>query len=47
MLAECERIVREKYSDIEKIAVISGVGARGYYEKRGYELRDEYMVKEV
>ena len=28
-----------------KIAVISGVGVRQYYAKRGYELEDSYMVK--
>jgi ELP3 family radical SAM enzyme/protein acetyltransferase len=28
-----------------KIAVISGVGVRGYYEKRGYNLEETYHVK--
>lgn len=45
MLAEAEKIVTEKYSTIKKMAVISGVGVRGYYEKRGYHLEDEYMIK--
>lgn len=27
------------------IVVISGIGVRGYYEKRGYKLQDNYMVK--
>ncbi len=45
MIAEAERIIREKYPTIEKMAVISGVGVRGYYEKRGYALDGEYMVK--
>ncbi len=31
-------------SDFNKIAVISGVGVRGYYKKLGYELRGNYMV---
>ncbi|MBB1554469.1 tRNA uridine(34) 5-carboxymethylaminomethyl modification radical SAM/GNAT enzyme Elp3 [Candidatus Gracilibacteria bacterium] len=45
MIAEAERIIHEKYPSIEKMAVISGVGVRGYYEKRGYALDGEYMVK--
>ena len=45
MIAEAEKIIREKYPTIEKMAVISGVGVRGYYEKRGYVLDGEYMVK--
>jgi elongator complex protein 3 len=28
-----------------KIAVISGVGVRGYYRKLGYKLEKTYMVK--
>ncbi|MDD4151547.1 MAG: tRNA uridine(34) 5-carboxymethylaminomethyl modification radical SAM/GNAT enzyme Elp3 [Candidatus Gracilibacteria bacterium] len=31
----------------EKMAVIAGVGVRGYYEKRGYHLEGEYMVKKL
>jgi len=31
----------------EKIAVISGVGARGYYKKLGYKLESTYMVKNL
>lgn len=45
MLAEAEKIIREQYPNIVKIAVISGVGVREYYRKRGYHLEDEYMVK--
>lgn len=29
------------------MAVIAGVGAREYYRKNGYELRDTYMLKEL
>jgi histone acetyltransferase (RNA polymerase elongator complex component) len=29
----------------KKIAIISGVGVRTYYEKRGYNLSNTYMVK--
>tara|TARA_R110001599_G_scaffold81705_1_gene220386 strand:- start:220 stop:2118 length:1899 start_codon:yes stop_codon:yes gene_type:complete len=27
------------------VAIISGIGVRGYYEKRGYKLEETYMVK--
>jgi|GEM_PF-1252188 len=33
MVKEAERIVRAKYPDITKIAVIAGVGVRPYFEK--------------
>jgi histone acetyltransferase (RNA polymerase elongator complex component) len=29
------------------MAVIAGVGVRGYYEKRWYHLEWEYMVKSL
>lgn len=45
MMAEVEKIVeREK---IKKIAVISGIGVRGYYRKLGYNLEGTYMVKRI
>lgn len=31
----------------EKVAIISGIGVRDYYRKRGYELRGSYMMKEI
>ncbi len=43
LIAEAEKQAREK--GYKKIAVISGVGVRGYYQKFGYELHGEYMVK--
>ena len=43
LLEEAEKISREM--GIKKIAVIAGVGVRGYYEKLGYRLEGEYMVK--
>jgi len=46
LITEAERIAREEFK-IKKIAVISGVGVRDYYRKLGYELKDEYMVKEL
>lgn len=42
-----EEIIRENHPDIEKIAVIAGVGVRKYYEKLGYALEGEYMVKKL
>jgi elongator complex protein 3 len=30
-----------------QIAVISGIGVRGYYKKNGYELLGSYMIKQL
>ncbi len=46
LLLEAERIAREEFG-LKKIAVISGVGVRGYYRKAGYKLKDSYMVKVI
>tara|TARA_B110000879_G_C10989975_1_gene438864 strand:- start:171 stop:842 length:672 start_codon:yes stop_codon:yes gene_type:complete len=44
LLKKAETISREK--GFKKIAVISGVGVRGFYQKRGYTLGDnDYMFK--
>ncbi len=45
LLAEAEKIVKD--SKVKKIAIISGVGVRGYYRKWGYKLSDSYMVKKI
>ena len=42
LLAEAERIAREEY-DKTKLLVISGIGARNYYRKFGYEREGPYM----
>lgn len=34
-------------NNYEKMAVISGVGVRGYYKKLGYRLEEGYMVKKL
>lgn len=34
-------------NNYHKIAVISGVGVRKYYEKFGYQLENNYMIKEL
>ena len=45
LLAMAESIARtNKY---EKMAIISGIGVRDYYRKRGYELQGTYMVKDI
>ena len=46
LIAEAEKIAREQHS-AQKMAVIAGVGVRGYYEKRGYILEGEYMTKHL
>lgn len=46
LMQEAERITRKEFG-IKKIAVISGIGARQYYRKLGYRLKDTYMVKQL
>jgi elongator complex protein 3 len=46
LIKEAERIAKKEFK-VKKIAVISGVGARGYYRKLGYKLEDTYMVKNI
>ncbi len=46
LMKEAERIAFEKHN-FKKIAVISGVGVRKYYEKLGYELKETFMVKTI
>jgi elongator complex protein 3 len=46
LIAEAERIARKEFG-LEKITVISGIGAREYYRKLGYKLRDTYMEKKI
>jgi elongator complex protein 3 len=43
LLAIAEEICRENARD--KIAIISGIGVRQYYQKRGYNLEGTYMIK--
>ncbi|MCS7137033.1 MAG: tRNA uridine(34) 5-carboxymethylaminomethyl modification radical SAM/GNAT enzyme Elp3 [Candidatus Caldarchaeum sp.] len=44
LMKEAERIVFEEHG-LGRLAVISGVGVRGYYRKLGYRLLGPYMVK--
>ena len=43
MLQDAERIAMN--NGFSGMAIISGVGARRYYEKHGYHLENDYMVK--
>lgn len=45
LLKEAEEIAQNNH--YYKIAVISGVGVRKYYEKFGYKLNNNYMMKEL
>jgi len=45
LMAEAEKIARQ--NGYKKIAVITGVGVRGYYRKLGYRLENSYMVKNL
>jgi elongator complex protein 3 len=45
-MEEAERIARDEHCST-KLAVISGVGTRGYYRKLGYELDGPYMSKSL
>lgn len=45
LMIEAEKIAKKK--GFKKMAVISGVGVRGYYKKLGYKLKDSYMIKEL
>jgi elongator complex protein 3 len=47
LMAEAEKIVRKEFKRRLKIAVISGVGARGYYRKMGYKQVNNYMIKNI
>ena len=35
------------YNGYKKVAIISGVGVRKYYQRMGYVLKNTYMVKEI
>lgn len=46
LLAEAERIAKDEFGKT-KITVTSGVGARQYYYKKGYESDGAYVSKEI
>ncbi|MCD5383012.1 tRNA uridine(34) 5-carboxymethylaminomethyl modification radical SAM/GNAT enzyme Elp3 [Candidatus Gracilibacteria bacterium] len=45
LIKKSEEIVKEKFKNLNGIAIISAVGTRGYYAKFGYKLEETYMVK--
>ncbi len=45
LMKKAEEIVKEH--GMKKLAVISGVGVRGYYAKLGYKKKGTYMVKSL
>ncbi len=44
LIKEAEKIVKKEWG-LNKIAVISGIGARDYFRQMDYKLKDTYMVK--
>ncbi|MFZ5365395.1 MAG: elongator complex protein 3 [Patescibacteria group bacterium] len=45
LMKESEKIAKK--AGYDKMAVISGVGVRGFYRKLGYKLQGTYMVKNI
>lgn len=45
LLCEAEKLCSQKGKN--NIAIISGVGVRGFYRKKGYTLKNNYMVKNI
>jgi len=45
LMLEAEKIAKK--NNCKSIAVISGVGVRGYYRKLGYKLQKTYMAKKL
>lgn len=45
MMTKVEEIMQSEH--LKKIAVISGIGVRGYYRKLGYHLEGTYMIKHL
>lgn len=46
LIKEAEKIAKKEFG-LNKIAVISGIGAREYFRQLGYKLKDTYMVKRI
>ncbi|GAI08646.1 unnamed protein product [marine sediment metagenome] len=46
LIKAAEKIAKKDFG-LNKIAVISGVGVRGYFSKLKYKLKDTYMVKKI
>ncbi|GAG05164.1 unnamed protein product, partial [marine sediment metagenome] len=46
LIKKAEAIALKEFG-LKKIVVISGIGARQYYKKLGYRLKDTYMIKSL
>jgi elongator complex protein 3 len=46
LIKEAEKIAKNEFN-LKKIAAISGVGAREYWRKFGYKLKETYMIKTI
>jgi elongator complex protein 3 len=46
LMREAEKISKNNFH-LKEINVISGIGARDYYKKLGYKLKDTYMIKNL
>jgi elongator complex protein 3 len=46
LVKEAEKIAKKEFS-LNKIAVISGIGARDYWRKLSYKLKGTYMIKRL
>ncbi|HOX30054.1 MAG TPA: tRNA uridine(34) 5-carboxymethylaminomethyl modification radical SAM/GNAT enzyme Elp3 [Candidatus Paceibacterota bacterium] len=46
LILEAEKIVKKEFG-FKNIAAISGVGARAYWRKSGYALKETYMIKKL
>jgi elongator complex protein 3 len=45
LMLEAEKIAKDRGAS--SLAIISGVGVRGYYRKTGYKLKNTYMIKHL
>jgi elongator complex protein 3 len=46
LIKEAEKITGREFN-LKKISVIAGIGARDYFRKLGYKLKNTYMVKNI
>ena len=46
LINQAEKITKQEFK-LNKISVIAGVGARNYFRKLGYKLKNSYMVKKI
>jgi elongator complex protein 3 len=46
LIKEAEEIAKKEFK-VKKVAVISGVGARDYWGKLNYRLKESYMIKKI